>query len=89
VKEWQIAWTPSGTRCLTQLPEKIATAAIELIYGPMVSSPHRVGKALRFELEGLHVARRGDYRVIFEIDEEPHCVIVHVVHHRSDAYQRR
>ncbi len=71
------------------LPEKVATAAIEFVYGPLADNPQRVGKPLRFELEGLHVARRGDYRVIYEIDDGVKRIVVHVIEHRVNAYRRR
>lgn len=74
---------------MTLLPEKVAAAAIEFVYGPLAENPHRVGKPLRFELEGLHAGRRGDYRVIYEADGEAERIIVHVVQHRADAYRRR
>ncbi len=67
------------------LPEKVATAAIEFVYGPLADNPQRVGKPLRFELEGLHVARRGDYRVIYEIDDGVKRNVVHVIEHRVNA----
>lgn len=34
------------------------------------ASPHRVGKPLKLGLETLHSARRGDYRVIYHIDDQ-------------------
>gem|GEM_PF-882618 len=68
----QVAWTATGSRSLSLLPEKVATAVTEFVYGPLVENPHRIGKPLRFELDGLHVARRGDYRVIYEIDDDAH-----------------
>jgi mRNA interferase RelE/StbE len=37
---------------------------VEFLYGSLAASPHRVGKPLKLGLEGLHSARRGDYRVI-------------------------
>jgi mRNA interferase RelE/StbE len=52
------------------LPEKIATAAVEFLYGSLAANPHRVGKPLKLGLEGLHSARRGDYRVIYRIDDQ-------------------
>jgi mRNA interferase RelE/StbE len=81
-----IAWTPTARRALTRLPEKAATAAVELIYGQLAENPHRVGKPLRFELEGLHSARRGDFRIIYRITE---VVTVIAVEHRADAYRTR
>jgi mRNA-degrading endonuclease RelE of RelBE toxin-antitoxin system len=40
-------------------------------------------------LEGLRSARRGAYRVIYEIEEAEHVVIVHRIDHRATAYRPR
>ncbi len=89
MSSWDVAWTPTATRSLAALPEKVAAAAIEFVYGPMSENPHRAGKPLRFELEGLHVGRRGDYRVIYEVDAPALRIIIHAVEHRADAYRSR
>lgn len=83
-QQYEVAWTPTAKRALQRLPEKVATAAIELIYGPLASNPQRVGKALRFDLEGLHCARRGSYRIIYRIDER---VTIIAIEHRADVYR--
>ncbi|HHU09651.1 MAG TPA: type II toxin-antitoxin system RelE/ParE family toxin [Intrasporangiaceae bacterium] len=80
---YEIAWTPTSKRSLQRLPEKVATAAVEFIYGTLATNPQRVGKALRFDLEGLHSARRGDYRIIYRIDDR---VTIIAIEHRADAY---
>ena len=84
VEQYEVAWTPTAKRALQRLPEKAATAAIEFIYGPLSSNPQRVGKALRFDLEGLHSARRGDYRLIYRIDNR---VTIITIEHRADVYR--
>jgi mRNA interferase RelE/StbE len=84
-----IAWTAASRRALTRLPEKVASAVIEFLYGSLAESPHRVGKVLKLGLEGLHSARRGDYRVIYRIDDDQRLVIVIAIEHRSDIYRPR
>ena len=84
-----IDWAPPAERALSRLPEKVATAAIEFIYGPLASRPHRLGHALRFELEGLHSARRGDHRIIYPIDDDRRRVIIMAIEHRADVYRKR
>ena len=79
-----IAWTPTAMRALIRLTEKVATAAVEFIYGPVAENPRRVGKALRRELEGLHSARRGDFRIIYRITD---VVTIVAIDHRADIYQ--
>lgn len=81
---YEIAWTPTAKRALRRLPEKVATAAIEFIYGPLAGNPQRVGKALRLNLEGLHSARRGGYRIIYRIDTR---VTITAIEHRADVYR--
>jgi len=83
----EIAWTAAARRALTRLPEKVAAAAVEFLYGSLAANPHRVGRPLRFELAGLHSARRGDYRVIYRIDAERHRVDVLAIEHRADIYR--
>ena len=84
---YAIAWTAPARRALTRLPEKVATAAVEFLYGSLAANPHRVGKPLKLEMAGLHSARRGDYRVIYRIDDGDHRVDVIAIEHRSDAYR--
>ena len=86
---FEIEWTRPARRALSRIPEKVATAAIEFIYGPLADNPARVGRPLRFELEGSHSAHRGDYRVIYRIDDEQRTVIIFTIEHRADVYRRR
>lgn len=87
--DFAIAWTTAARRALTRLPEKVAAAVVEFLYGSLASSPQRVGKPLKLGLEGLHSARRGDYRIIYRIDEERRLVTVMAIEHRSDIYRPR
>ncbi len=84
-----IAWTATSRRALTRLPEKAATAIVEFLYGSLSENPHRVGKSLKLGLEGLHSARRGDYRVIYRINDDERQVTVVAIEHRSDIYRPR
>jgi mRNA interferase RelE/StbE len=85
--DFAIAWTTASRRVLTRLPEKVATAVVEFLYGSLATSPYRVGKLLKLGLEGLHSARRGDYRVIYRIDDQRRVVTVVAIEHRSDIYR--
>jgi mRNA-degrading endonuclease RelE of RelBE toxin-antitoxin system len=85
---FEIYWAAPARRALRKLPETAATAAIEFIYGPPADNPGRVGRSLRFELEGRHSAHRGDYRVVYRIDDRRRRVEVLAIDHRSDVYRR-
>lgn len=84
---FEIDWASSALRSLNRLPEKIATACVEFVYGGLAENPHRVGRALRFDLEGKHSARRGDFGVVYEIADEHRVVTVLAIDHRSDVYR--
>jgi mRNA-degrading endonuclease RelE of RelBE toxin-antitoxin system len=71
------------------VPEAVATAVIDLVTGPLIENPQRVGKPLRHELEGVWSARRGTFRILHQIKEASHEVVVLRVEHRSSAYRRR
>jgi mRNA interferase RelE/StbE len=81
--------TPEGLRHLNRLPEKLRAAALAAILGPIAENPQRLGKPLLGELEGLHSARRGDYRIIYEVFEDEKVVLIHRVQHRRDVNRRR
>jgi mRNA-degrading endonuclease RelE of RelBE toxin-antitoxin system len=85
----QIAWPATARRDITKLPEKVATAAVEFLYGPVADNPHRMGAPLKLGLEGLYSARRGDHRIIYAIDDEARVVQVITIGHRSDVYRKR
>ena len=85
---FEIHWTTPARRALRRLPGKVAAAVVEFIYGPLASNPTRVGRPLRFELEGAYSAHRGDYRVVYRIDEPDRRVHVLAIGHRADIYRR-
>ena len=86
---YEVEITPEGLRHLNRLPEKVREAALAAILGPIAENPQRMGKPLLAELEGLHSARRGDYRIIYEIFDDEQTVLIHRVQHRRDVYRRR
>ncbi len=80
---------PAARTMAEVLPQAVAAAVIALVTGDLLSAPRRVGKPLRRELEGLWVARRGTFRVLYRIDDNNHEVVVLRVDHRGDVYRAR
>ncbi len=85
-RAYEITWSPTARRALAKLPENVGTAVAEFIYGPPARKPHRVCRALRFELEGMHSARRGGFRIVYRITED---VTILAIEHRVDVYGPR
>lgn len=86
---FELRVTGPAQRHLERLPEGTAAAIVEFLLSAVVDNPHRVGGRLQRELAGLHSARRGSYRVIYEIDDEQHAVVVLRIDHRSRVYRTR
>ena len=61
--------TTKATKDLRQLPEKVAAACLEFVFGPLAENPHRVGKPLLGEFRGLRSAWRGSYRVVYAVHD--------------------
>lgn len=86
---WQLRVAPSVERILSRLPERVATAIVEFMVGPLVEAPERVGKPLQRELAGYYSARRGAYRIVYRPDTEARVVRVVRLEHRADVYRNR
>jgi mRNA interferase RelE/StbE len=87
---FELVVTPPAARALQdQLPESVAAAVIEFLTTTLIAQPRRVGKPLRGELAGIWSARRGTYRILYRLRENPREVIVLRIEHRRDVYQPR
>lgn len=69
-----------------RLPAVVAFAAWELIDGPLRDNPQRMGHLLNAPFQGCWSARRGTYRIRYEIDEEKLVVNVLDIAARGDIY---
>ena len=85
---WRVEVAPGAERALMRLPHKVAAAVVEFITTTLPTNPERMSKPLRGDLEGLRSARRGDYRVLFELHPEVGVLLVVRIAHRADAYHR-
>ena len=79
--------TRPAERQLSRLSEGVAAAIVEFMLGPLVENPYRIGGPLQRELAGLRSARRGAYRIIYQIHGDEHLVVVHRIDHRSTVYR--
>ena len=88
-KPYELSITSPARRSLSErLPEAVAAAAYEFMVGPLLAEPYRVGKQLFSPRDGVFSARRGTYRILYEIDDDLRTVRVVDVGHRRDIYRR-
>jgi mRNA interferase RelE/StbE len=85
---YTIRFSRSARRALeNELPESVATACVEFIYGALAENPHRIGKQLNPPSAPHYSARRGQFRVIYDIYDNLVVVEIVTVQHRRDVYR--
>ena len=72
---------------MSSVPPRIIPAIIEFVYGELAAFPRRAGKPLERDLAGSSSARRGNYRILYDIDDETMRVLILRVAHRADVYR--
>jgi mRNA-degrading endonuclease RelE of RelBE toxin-antitoxin system len=86
---YEIQVSKSFLRSLSLLPDKIQPGIVEFVYGSLARNPYRVGKALAEPLDGMWSARRGEYRILYEVDDSAEAIHVMAVRDRRYAYRAR
>ena len=86
---YRLQVTGPAERQLGRLPKGTAVAIVEFMLDALLENPHQVGEPLQRELAGMRSARRGSYRLVYEIDERERLVIVLRIEHRSTVYRPR
>ncbi len=72
-----------------RLPFDVAVAVGALFDGVLASNPQRVGSILLDPpLAGVHRAKRGEYVVLYDIDDDAMVVRVRRIEHRRTVYGR-
>ncbi|RFA21765.1 type II toxin-antitoxin system RelE family toxin [Subtercola boreus] len=85
---YDVRFSKAARRALSkQLPEKVAAAAFEFIMGALAGNPKRLGKQLEAPLWPLYSARRGEYRVIYRVEDRHLVVEIVSIAHRWDAHR--
>lgn len=86
---WEVLVDAPFQRGLDRLPPRIAIAIAEYVTAVLPQDPVRMSKPLGGDLAGLRSARRGDYRVLFEVDVETRTIWLVRVDHRAHVYRGR
>lgn len=86
--KFQVTYSATAFRALSeQLPPKIAKAAFIFIEGPLAENPKRVGQQLRGRLHPHYCARRGNYRIIYEIQDQDVVIRILKIDHSANAHR--
>ncbi|MHB1570819.1 MAG: type II toxin-antitoxin system RelE family toxin [Solirubrobacteraceae bacterium] len=85
---WRVVVMAPARRQFDRLSIEVAAAVLETLEA-ISENPRRLGKALMFEHEGRFSARRGPYRIIYELDDTTMLIRVVAIGHRRDVYRPR
>jgi mRNA interferase RelE/StbE len=86
--QWRLTVMAPARRQFDRLPISVAAAVLETL-DAIAENPQRLGKRLALEHEGRWSARRGPYRIIYELVEEKRLIRVIAIGHRRDVYRPR
>jgi mRNA-degrading endonuclease RelE of RelBE toxin-antitoxin system len=86
---WDLVVAGPARPAIDRLSEKVALAVLDYLVGPLLENPKGVGKPLRGDLAGLHPAKVGAYRIVYQIDEPSKTLRVIYIDHRADIYRPR
>ncbi len=83
---YQIEWTRTAGRELRRLPLTIVRRVVLAVDG-LALNPRPRGALFVEGSEALWRIRIGTYRVIYEVNDGEHLVVIHHVRHRREAYR--
>lgn len=86
--EYHAVLTAAALRSLHGVPPRIAEPLVAFIFGSLASDPRRRGKPLQRELDGRWAARRGDYRIVYRLDDDTKTMYVLRIGHRASIYRQ-
>ena len=83
---YKIKWEDKADDDLATISYDMALKIYHKVEGYLIQAPKELGKQLTGNHSGLYRYRYGDYRILYEIDEENNLIIINRVGHRSDIY---
>lgn len=83
---YEVALSIDAAKSIRKLPKQVQRAVVAALTA--LESDPRGGKPLIGELAGIWSLRRGDYRILYRIDDRERRVEVARVGHRRDVYRR-
>lgn len=84
---YKIEYVESVQDDLKAISKTIKGQIKKAIEKKLASNPIEFGKPLQYSLRGLRRLRVGDWRVIFQIEEDKKTVLIVKIGHRREVYE--
>ena len=82
-----VVFKPSVEKDLRSLPQKVVARVFDQAE-KLGQDPFPRGARKLAAAERLYRVRIGDYRMIYEVDQDSQRIVIHYVRHRRDAYRK-
>jgi mRNA interferase RelE/StbE len=79
----------AAVRDLERLDKVVGQRVVKRIYWLAENLDDLGLEALTGDLAGFYKLRAGDYRVLYEILEDEHTIVIHQIGHRREIYRKR
>lgn len=86
MSEFDVLYRPEVHGDLDDLPGNVQPRIKQAIEERLMTHPHKYGQRLRQSLHDLWRLRTGDYRIVYEVDQEERTVTIWGVLHRKEIY---
>lgn len=87
-EKWTIEYTESASKEINELDGNVKKIIKRAIEDKLMVDPLKFGLPLRRNLSGLFKLRVGSYRIIYQIRKSEVLVLVIVIGHRKNIYQK-
>ena len=84
---YSVTFKPSVEKDLRRLPASVVSRILVRIEA-LANAPLSASAVKLAGAEKLFRVRVGDYRIIYEINQKAHSVVIHYIRPRRDAYRR-
>ena len=86
-EKYEVVVGADAAQSMRRLPKKFQKTIIAAL--DALGDEPQAGKPLIVELAGVWSLRRGDYRVLYRINDDARRVEIARIGHRRDVYRRR
>jgi len=82
---FDVQLTNTAQKELKRLPPKVKRQAVNAL--DVLENSPRAGSPLRQQLKGYWSYHTGNYRIVYEIDDEKKVILVSHIKHRKNVYR--
>lgn len=83
---YKVLWDEAALKDLKRIDRATAKSLIKKVSHYLAQDPIALGKPLGKNFKGLYRYRFGNYRVIYDVNNDEVCIVIIKVGHRSTIY---